>query len=808
MSAAVTGQGFGIWDNISTNSRLTVQPGGNVGIGTTAPNNKLVVSYNGITGNSNVGTTLVSPVQTTSNALEVRNYDGNIIADFGQTASGVANQISSFYGSVGIGTASPSYPVDIQVGTNETALNLNGSANGFGIRFNVNKAYIGTGGSNGAAVNDLTNAADLGLSSGVGGVLALGYGSGIEAMRIDTSGRVGIGTTTPGYQLQLENATNATMSLSSGVAGVNRIWWISAFKEAGADADFRIGTGPAYNWPYFTILPAPGNVGIGITGPSAALEVSRDPGSSWGNAQLILDNPTGGSGSRVGLHFSGHQVADGDISFLTSNVATTRHLSLSAGHAESDLIIDGNGSVGIGTTAPEWAGTSTGLAVDGAPIAGNMDKAGLGGAVSGLTGYPGMIGVIGRSDAIANTSGIQFGDDHNGNSLQFAIVNGATSSGTSQGNLFFLISNAVNTNPLSSGFAAMTLNRNGYLGIGTSPSFILDVEAGSANGATLANFDSTTSGTSGSGIRISNSGTTQGWIGNGQFATYTTGLTDIGITARGVLALDSNGAHATPALLIDTTGNIHASGSIFPANQTTYGLVGGDAYFDTVNTGGTGDPLELNYRRAGPVKICASVNCATVSAFFGTNGLVGIDTASPGYALDVEGTAYAVGAAGALSDRRHKKDITPLALDALGIVGKLKPVTFLWKEPKDDGMKGRQLGFIAQDVQRIVPDIVLTKNNKEKTLGLKYDDFIPILTKAIQQLDKKFTAQTDEVSALKAGNDNEDAEIKQLKAANDNLRALVLTEGREIVELKSQVGNLIQETEQDSEGASERRKRF
>jgi hypothetical protein len=135
---------------------------------------------------------------------------------------------------------------------------------------------------------------------------------------------------------------------------------------------------------------------------------------------------------------------------------------------------------------------------------------------------------------------------------------------------------------------------------------------------------------------------------------------------------------------------------------------------------------------------------------------VGIDTYSPGYVLHVNGTAYATGAAGALSDRRHKTDIKPVA-DALPAVLQLKPVSFRWKDPKDDGMRGRQLGFVAQDVQKVLPDTVLTMNDKDKTLGLKYNEFIPLLTKAIQQQDA-------EISALKAENKNRRQEAIALQA--------------------------------------------
>jgi hypothetical protein len=62
-----------------------------------------------------------------------------------------------------------------------------------------------------------------------------------------------------------------------------------------------------------------------------------------------------------------------------------------------------------------------------------------------------------------------------------------------------------------------------------------------------------------------------------------------------------------------------------------------NVYTDTINSITAGDPLELNYRGTAPTIICATVNCGTISAYFGTSGNVGIGTNSPGTKLDVNG---------------------------------------------------------------------------------------------------------------------------------------------------------------------------
>jgi hypothetical protein len=138
-----------------------------------------------------------------------------------------------------------------------------------------------------------------------------------------------------------------------------------------------------------------------------------------------------------------------------------------------------------------------------------------------------------------------------------------------------------------------------------------------------------------------------------------------------------------------------------------------------------------------------------------SGGNVGIGTASPSYLLTVNGTAYATGAAGALSDVRHKKNIVALPGGALNEVMRLRPVSFLWKEPRDEGMKGRQTGFIAQEVEQVLPSVVLTQSNTEKTKGLKYNELIAVLAKALQEeqveidsLKSEVRSQTASVSVL------------------------------------------------------------
>jgi len=195
------------------------------------------------------------------------------------------------------------------------------------------------------------------------------------------------------------------------------------------------------------------------------------------------------------------------------------------------------------------------------------------------------------------------------------------------------------------------------------------------------------------------------------------------------------------ALAINSSGNV-GIGTATPSRKLE---VNGEVKF-----GGSDWGNLYGYTNAGV--LAYAMAASTGNTFFNGGGNFGIGTTTPSYALHVSGTAYATGAAGALSDIRHKKDIASLKDGALDFIMKLRPVSFKWKNPKDDGMKGNQIGFIAQEVEKILPTIVLTQNNEERTKGLKYNELIPVITKALQELEALNEQQGRGIAALKAEN--------------------------------------------------------
>jgi hypothetical protein len=133
------------------------------------------------------------------------------------------------------------------------------------------------------------------------------------------------------------------------------------------------------------------------------------------------------------------------------------------------------------------------------------------------------------------------------------------------------------------------------------------------------------------------------------------------------------------------------------------------------------------------------------------NGNVGIGTATPGYALTVVGTAWATSGAWSGSDARWKKNIVTLSSSSsLEKVMALNPVTYSWRTDEFPEMKfsdGAQLGFIAQDVEKIIPEVVTTNNEGYK--GISYEKIVPVLTSAIQEQEGKIDKQQAQIEQLK-----------------------------------------------------------
>jgi hypothetical protein len=114
--------------------------------------------------------------------------------------------------------------------------------------------------------------------------------------------------------------------------------------------------------------------------------------------------------------------------------------------------------------------------------------------------------------------------------------------------------------------------------------------------------------------------------------------------------------------------------------------------------------------------IIYNYNAAT-GIWVNNNGYVGIGTSTASYKLHVAGSIYATGGVTALSDARHKTIINPTDLQVEQIA-KMPAVVYRWNDGREDN--GLHVGSIAQDWQRVLPEVVIRANDKEGTLSMQY----------------------------------------------------------------------------------------
>ncbi len=129
-------------------------------------------------------------------------------------------------------------------------------------------------------------------------------------------------------------------------------------------------------------------------------------------------------------------------------------------------------------------------------------------------------------------------------------------------------------------------------------------------------------------------------------------------------------------------------------------------------------------------------------------GSVGIGTISPSYPLDVNGDIECT-TVHETSDARFKSEIAPIT-GALATVGQLRGVTHTWNRdeyPERQFDDKAHLGFLAQEIQDIVPELV--SPDADGYLAVDYSHMAPLLVEAIKE--------------LKTQNETKDARIDQLE---------------------------------------------
>lgn len=154
------------------------------------------------------------------------------------------------------------------------------------------------------------------------------------------------------------------------------------------------------------------------------------------------------------------------------------------------------------------------------------------------------------------------------------------------------------------------------------------------------------------------------------------------------------------------------------------------------------------------------------------SGNVGIGDNTPDCKLDVSGTVCSNDMF-LMSDRRFKKQINPLKKN-LSKLKRLEGVSYAFRTSEFQGRnfeKGKQIGLIAQDVEKIFPELVITFEDGYKAVN--YIGLIPVLIEGIKEQEQKIVA------------------------LNKKLADKTIDQQQQIDELKSLVEQLITEKEEN-----------
>ena len=343
--------GYISFNHSDTGEKMRVTNGGNVGIGTTSPVNKLDVA-----GNLSATSIKIGSSASGEGIMRYNGGSGNgigiVTGSISSSSIGLFVDHSANNRNVGIGTTSPTAKLHVLTGSGNTYPTASTNAN---LLILENKNTAGHSGltifsDNGATGNiyfgDEQSNQVVGIScDNTGGNTDLFFttnGSN-ERMRIDGTGNLGIGTSSPSQRVHIVGSYSSTplKVLRHGdygnVINIGRNG-VSETANIGypSDATMSFSTSGSERMR----IDSSGNVGIGTTSPQRELHVHA---TNYTDIQLTNDTTGAGAGDGSTISATG--------SDLYINNKESGSLLLSTNNSER-VRVTSSGYVGIGTTSP------------------------------------------------------------------------------------------------------------------------------------------------------------------------------------------------------------------------------------------------------------------------------------------------------------------------------------------------------------------------------------------------------------------------------------------------------------------------
>ena len=149
---------------------------------------------------------------------------------------------------------------------------------------------------------------------------------------------------------------------------------------------------------------------------------------------------------------------------------------------------------------------------------------------------------------------------------------------------------------------------------------------------------------------------------------------------------------------------------------------------------GISNPGTFKLHVNGNTRLNGTLNTTGNTTLHGTLSV--FSTTTLGNNLVVNGTIQATGdiTAFSTSDKRLKENITPIS-SALDKIDKINGVEFDWNTNLQTALTGHDVGVIAQELEHVLPEVVVTRENGYK--AVKYEKIIPLLIEAIKELKQK-----------------------------------------------------------------------